>query len=70
VNNLFPSINLTLDDVNSSWAGLRPLIAEEGKLVSEISRKDEIFTSLTGSDLNCRAVNSQVTGKWLKEWWT
>jgi glycerol-3-phosphate dehydrogenase len=48
VNNLFPSINLTLDDVNSSWAGLRPLIAEEGKLVSEISRRDEVFTSLTG----------------------
>jgi glycerol-3-phosphate dehydrogenase len=48
VNNLFPSINLTLDDVQSSWAGLRPLIAEEGKLVSEISRKDEIFISLTG----------------------
>lgn len=48
VNNLFPSINLTLDDVQSSWAGLRPLIAEEGKAVSEISRKDEIFVSLTG----------------------
>ncbi|MBR9998679.1 MAG: glycerol-3-phosphate dehydrogenase/oxidase [Cyclobacteriaceae bacterium] len=48
VNNLFPSINLNLNDVHSSWAGLRPLIAEEGKLVSEISRKDEIFVSLTG----------------------
>ncbi len=48
VNNLFPSINLTLEDVQSSWAGLRPLIAEEGKTVSEISRKDEIFVSLTG----------------------
>ena len=48
VNNLFPSINLTLEDVQSSWAGLRPLIAQEGKLVSEISRKDEIFVSLTG----------------------
>jgi glycerol-3-phosphate dehydrogenase len=48
VNNLFPSINLTLEEVQSSWAGLRPLIAEEGKSVSEISRKDEIFISLTG----------------------
>ena len=29
VNNMFPDINLTLDDVQSSWAGLRPLIHEE-----------------------------------------
>jgi len=48
VNNIFPSINLILEDVQSSWAGLRPLIAEEGKTASEISRKDEIFISLTG----------------------
>jgi glycerol-3-phosphate dehydrogenase len=48
VNNIFPSINLILDDVESSWAGLRPLIAESGKTASEISRKDEIFISLTG----------------------
>jgi glycerol-3-phosphate dehydrogenase len=48
VNNIFPSINLVLEDVESSWAGLRPLIAEEDKSASEISRKDEIFISLTG----------------------
>ena len=47
VNNMFPTINLTLDDVQSSWAGLRPLIHEEGKPVSELSRKDEIFVSDT-----------------------
>jgi glycerol-3-phosphate dehydrogenase len=47
VNNMFPKINLTLDDVQSSWAGLRPLIHEEGKPVSELSRKDEIFVSDT-----------------------
>jgi glycerol-3-phosphate dehydrogenase len=45
VNNMFPSINLTIDDVRSSWAGLRPLIHEEGKSASELSRKDEIFVS-------------------------
>lgn len=45
VNNMFPSISLTLDDVISSWAGLRPLIHEEGKSASELSRKDEIFES-------------------------
>ena len=45
VNNMFPSINLNLNDVQSSWAGLRPLIHEEGKSASELSRKDEIFVS-------------------------
>ncbi|MGL1884874.1 MAG: glycerol-3-phosphate dehydrogenase/oxidase [Reichenbachiella sp.] len=48
VNDNFPSINLTIEDVKSSWAGLRPLIEEEGKSASEISRKDEIFVSEKG----------------------
>jgi glycerol-3-phosphate dehydrogenase len=47
VNNMFPEINLSLEDVQSSWAGLRPLIHEEGKSASELSRKDEIFVSDT-----------------------
>lgn len=47
VNNMFPKINITLDDIQSSWAGLRPLIHEEGKSASELSRKDEIFVSET-----------------------
>lgn len=45
---MFPGLNLTDSDVESSWAGLRPLIHEEGKSPSEISRKDEIFISDTG----------------------
>ena len=48
VNNMFPSINLEMDDIISSWAGLRPLIHEEGKSASELSRKDEIFISDSG----------------------
>ncbi|MBX2894130.1 MAG: glycerol-3-phosphate dehydrogenase [Cyclobacteriaceae bacterium] len=48
VNETFPSVLLTLADVESSWAGLRPLIHEEGKSASELSRKDEIFESSTG----------------------
>ena len=48
VNQMFPDINLTKEDVESSWAGLRPLIHEEGKSASEMSRKDEIFESETG----------------------
>lgn len=47
VNNIFPTVNLTIDDVVSSWAGLRPLIHEEGKSASELSRKDELFISET-----------------------
>ncbi|MCP4123584.1 MAG: glycerol-3-phosphate dehydrogenase/oxidase [Bacteroidetes bacterium] len=48
-NYMFPDAELTMDDVESSWAGLRPLIHEEGKDPSEVSRKDEIF--LTDSKL-------------------
>lgn len=45
---MFPDLNITENDVESSWAGLRPLIHEEGKDPSEISRKDEIWTSESG----------------------
>jgi len=48
VNRTFPSAQLTISDIESSWAGLRPLIHEEGKSASELSRKDEIFESSTG----------------------
>lgn len=48
VNRMFPDVGLRADDVESSWAGLRPLIHEEGKDPSEISRKDEIFVSSAG----------------------
>jgi glycerol-3-phosphate dehydrogenase len=48
VNNTFPSCKLMLTDIESSWAGLRPLIHEDGKSASELSRKDEIFESPSG----------------------
>jgi len=48
INNMFPAVNLERKDIASSWAGLRPLIHEEGKSPSELSRKDEIFISDTG----------------------
>lgn len=48
VNRTFPQVALTLTDIESSWAGLRPLIHEEGKSASELSRKDEIFVSPSG----------------------
>ncbi|CAM4374857.1 glycerol-3-phosphate dehydrogenase/oxidase [Paenibacillus tarimensis] len=45
---MFPDVRVTGSDVESSWAGLRPLIYEEGKSPSEVSRKDEIFLSPSG----------------------
>lgn len=47
INKTF-SKNLTENDVISSWAGLRPLIEQEGKKSTELSRKDEIFISNSG----------------------
>lgn len=48
VNNMFKTVNLTSDDIESNWAGLRPLIHENDKSASELSRKDEIFLSDSG----------------------
>lgn len=48
VNKTFAGTALTINDIESSWAGLRPLIHEEGKSASELSRKDEIFESDSG----------------------
>jgi glycerol-3-phosphate dehydrogenase len=45
IHYMFPEVNVTEKDVESSWAGVRPLIHEEGKAPSEISRKDEIWES-------------------------
>ena len=45
---MFPGTNLTEEHIESTWAGVRPLIHEEGKAPSEISRKDEIWQSPSG----------------------
>ncbi len=45
INNMFPRQDLTINNIVSSWSGLRPLIHEEGKDPSELSRKDEVFIS-------------------------
>jgi glycerol-3-phosphate dehydrogenase len=47
-NAMYPNAQLNADDVLSSWAGVRPLIQEEGKSPSEVSRRDEIFYSKSG----------------------
>lgn len=48
VNSMFPRVNLKSSQIESTWAGLRPLIYEDGKSPSELSRKDEIFESESG----------------------
>ncbi|GFR37879.1 aerobic glycerol-3-phosphate dehydrogenase [Insulibacter thermoxylanivorax] len=48
VNRVFPEAELAAADIESGWAGLRPLIHEPGKRPSEISRKDEIFLAPSG----------------------
>ncbi len=48
-NGYFPGANLTPDDVISTWAGLRPLIAAPPNVdESEISREHEVFTKDDG----------------------
>ncbi|MDP5273084.1 glycerol-3-phosphate dehydrogenase/oxidase [Chengkuizengella axinellae] len=45
---MFPSIRIEKAQIESSWAGLRALIHEDGKNPSEISRKDEIWHAESG----------------------
>jgi glycerol-3-phosphate dehydrogenase len=47
-NRTFTGRALTRADVVAAWAGLRPLLHEDGKRPSEISRKDEIMVSERG----------------------
>lgn len=48
INYMFPSVKISDNDIESSWAGIRPLIYEEGKKPSEISRRDEVWQSESG----------------------
>ncbi|WP_404316831.1 glycerol-3-phosphate dehydrogenase/oxidase [Bacillus lumedeiriae] len=45
---IFPELKIQASDIESSWAGIRPLIHEVGKSQSKISRKDEIWESASG----------------------
>lgn len=48
IHYMFPNVKVTDADIESSWAGVRPLIHEEGKGPSEISRHDEVWESDSG----------------------
>jgi glycerol-3-phosphate dehydrogenase len=47
-NATFAVERLEVDDVVGAWAGLRPLLHQEGKKPTEISRKDEIMIGSAG----------------------
>jgi glycerol-3-phosphate dehydrogenase len=57
VNHFFPRAQLTKDDVVSAYAGLRPLLIQEGRAPSEISREHSVivgppgFVSVVGGKL-------------------
>jgi glycerol-3-phosphate dehydrogenase len=44
----FSTPRLSAADIVSAWAGVRPLVADEGKSASDISRRDEIWTGPGG----------------------
>nr|WP_263313429.1 glycerol-3-phosphate dehydrogenase/oxidase [Mammaliicoccus sp. Marseille-Q6498] len=48
IHYMFPTVKVEDKDIESTWAGVRPLIFEKGKDPSEISRKDEIWEGDSG----------------------
>jgi len=48
VNAHFPGYLLKQEDITGAWSGVRPLIYEEGKPSTELSRKDELMLSPSG----------------------
>ncbi|WP_369890084.1 glycerol-3-phosphate dehydrogenase/oxidase [Jeotgalicoccus halotolerans] len=48
INFMFPTLNIDISMIESSWAGIRPLIQSGSKNASDISRKDEIWHSTSG----------------------
>ncbi|MBL0911727.1 MAG: FAD-dependent oxidoreductase [Bacteroidia bacterium] len=48
VNAHFPAYPLKREDITGAWSGVRPLIYEEGKPSTELSRKDELMLSPSG----------------------
>lgn len=48
VNRMFPAAGIMRSDIESSWAGIRPLIHEDGKAPGQLSRKDELFFAESG----------------------
>ncbi len=48
ITDCFPRLDLTEDDIIGTWAGVRPLIAVEGKSPRDTPREDEIWRTRPG----------------------
>ena len=48
VNDTFPQAGIGTDDIKSTWAGLRPLVADKRGRPSDISRRHEILSTEPG----------------------
>ena len=48
INNIFIGSKIGINQVESVWAGLRPLIWKKGKKPGDLSRKDKIFIEKSG----------------------
>jgi len=44
----FPTARLEIEDVLATWAGVRPLVAEEGKSTRDTSREDKVWRGPPG----------------------
>jgi glycerol-3-phosphate dehydrogenase len=47
-NNFFPDVKLGPADVIATWAGLRPLVAQDAARASDVSREHEIIARMDG----------------------
>ncbi len=63
VSDCFPEQRLGYDDILATWAGVRPLIREEGKSARDTSREDAVWHSPPGLS-PWLAESSRRTGRW------
>jgi alpha-glycerophosphate oxidase len=61
INSRYPNVNLTIDDIEASWAGLRPLIATNGS--SDYNGGDSGKLSDQSFDAVIQVVNDYENGK-------
>ncbi|MFD1472414.1 FAD-dependent oxidoreductase [Companilactobacillus mishanensis] len=68
INKKYPSANLTIDDIESSWAGIRPLVAEEVPEGAEEKPEEEAdaVSGASDSGSNASAPSAVSRGSSLK----
>lgn len=73
IHTYYPSCRVGPEDILSTWTGVRPLVAEDGKKANEVSREQEIradacgLVTIAGGKLTtCRRMGAQVVDKALE----